>query len=162
MNALDYLSILLCAVFLALGAYQGLLRSVSSLAALLTGLYSAKKAEPVLSKLLAAVHAPNPKGVLGYLLVFFLIFFSIKILLFFIQKMLRASPISVLDRLLGAFLGLAKGVVIAVFVCTVLQLALPRNSAILVNSELLPYSNKIVSTAGGFIPNGVRGHLGRT
>lgn len=162
MNALDYISIFLCAVFLALGAYQGLIRSVSSLAALLIGLYSAKKIEPVFSQLLAAVHAPNPKGVLGYLFIFFCIFFSIKIILFFLQRVLKASGISVLDRLFGAFLGLAKGVVITVFACTVLQLALPRDSAILTNSELLPYSNKIVSTAGGFLPNEVHRHLGRT
>jgi membrane protein required for colicin V production len=161
-NALDYVSILLCAVFLALGAHQGLIRSVSSLAALLTGLYSAKRIEPLFSKLLAAMHIPNPRGVLGYLLIFFCIFFLIKVLLFFLQKLLKASGVSIIDRAFGAVLGLAKGVVITVFACTILQLALPRDSAILKNSELLPYSNKIVSSARGLLPSDVYRHLGRT
>lgn len=162
MNALDYVSILLCATFLALGAYQGLIRSVSSLAALLTGLYSAKKIEPLFSRLLAAIHVPNPRGILGYLLVFFCIFFTIKIILFFLQKLLKASGISVIDRTFGAVLGLVKGVVITVFACTILQLALPKDSAILKNSEFLPYSNKIVSSARGFLPSDIYRHIGRT
>lgn len=162
MNALDYVSLLLCAGFLALGAHQGLIRSVSSLAALLTALYSAKKIEPLLSKLLAAAHVPNPRGVLGYLIVFFCIFFTMKILLFFLQKLLKASGISVLDRAFGAVLGLTKGIIIAVFACTILQLALPKDSAILKNSELLPYANKIVSSAGGFLPGVVYHHIKKT
>lgn len=162
MNALDYVSLLLCAAFLALGAYQGLIKSVSSLAALLAGLYSAKKIEPLFAKLLALVHIPNPRGVLGYLLVFFCIFFTIKILLFFLQKLIKASGISVIDRVFGAVLGLAKGVVIAVFACTILQLALPKDSAILKNSELLPYANKLVSSARGLLPGDIYHHIKKT
>lgn len=161
MNALDCACIVICTGFLAMGAVRGLLRSVSSLAALLAGLYCAKRIEPFLSQLLAAVHAPNPRQVTGYLIGFFCIFFCVKILLFFVQKQLRTSGISVVDRFFGALLGLGKGVVVTVLACTVLQLALPRDSAIIRNSGLLPYSNLIVASAREFLPESVHRYLHR-
>jgi membrane protein required for colicin V production len=160
-NALDYSCIVICAGFLITGAVRGLLRSISSLAALLAGLYCAKKIEPFLSQMLAVINLPNPRQITAYILGFFCIFLCVKVLIFFVHKQLKTSVISVADRVFGAMLGLAKGVVVAVLVCTVLQLALPRDSAIVKNSVLLPYSNMIAASAREFLPESVHRYLHR-
>lgn len=161
MNSLDTVSIILCLIFLGLGFYNGLIKSVSSLIALVVSLYCAKKLEPFISKLLTIVHIKNPEGVIGYLFVFFCIFISVKLLLLILRKVTRASGLSPIDRIFGGILGLTKGIIIVMIACTILQLALPRDAAILRDSKLLPHFNKIVRTARGLIPNDMYRHISR-
>ncbi len=153
MNSLDTLSLFIGLTFLALGFYNGLIKSVSSLIAIIAGMYCAKKLEPFISKLLSVAHIKNPEGVLGYIFVFFCIFVSVKILLLLVQKVTKASGLSIVDRIFGGVLGAVKGILVIVIACTVLQVALPRNSAIFRSSKFLPYINKAVSTAHVFLPN---------
>jgi membrane protein required for colicin V production len=154
-NALDSTFVLICLAFLALGISHGLIKSVSSLIATIVGLYSAKKLEPFISTLLSAVHIHNPKGLLGYLFVFFCIYITVKIVLLLLRKVTNASGLSPVDRALGGLLGLAKGIIVVVIMCMVMQVFLPENSAILRNSRLLPYTRKLVSSAHVFLPNGI-------
>jgi membrane protein required for colicin V production len=158
-NSLDALYLIVCLGFLGLGLSQGLIRSVSSLVAIIAGLYCAKRLEPFISKVLAFVHMGNPKGILGYLFVFFCIFISVKILLLLLQKMTKATGLSPVDRVLGGLLGLTKGVIIMAIIGTLLQIALPDESAVLRNSRILPYSNKVVSKASVVLPNAVYQHV---
>jgi membrane protein required for colicin V production len=158
-NALDVTILVVCATFTGLGIVHGIIRSVSSLVAILAGLFCAKHLEPYISKVLALVHIKNPEGLLGYLFVFFCIFVSIKILLLLLQKVTRATGLSPVDRILGGMLGLMKGLVITVLICTVFQVALPKDSAIIKNSKLVPAANKIASSAPGLIPDDIYGQV---
>lgn len=153
MNPLDSISLLIGFTFLALGFYNGLIKSVSSLVAIITGMYCAKMIEPFISKLLTISHIKNPQGMIGYIFVFFCIFISVKILLLLVQKVTKASGLSIVDRALGGILGGIKGLIIIVVACTIMQIALPRDSAIFRNSKLLPHINKTVSVAHGLFPS---------
>ncbi len=155
MNALDSLSILICLAFLGLGVSHGLIKSVSSLVAIVVGLYGAKNLEPFISTILSAVHIRNPKGLLGYLFVFFCIYIAVKIVLLVLRKVTKASGLSPIDRAFGGLLGLVKGIIAVVLICTVMQVFLPRDSAVLTHSRLLPYTRKIVSNAHMLIPAAV-------
>ncbi len=155
MNSLDITILVICAAFTGLGIAHGLIKSVSSLIAILAGLFCAKKLEPYISKILAFLHIHNPGGILGYLFVFFCIFISIKILLLILRKVTKATGLSPVDRILGGTLGLLKGLIITVIICIIFQVALPKDSAIIRNSKLVPMANKIASSAHGFIPNDI-------
>ncbi|HNY66912.1 MAG TPA: CvpA family protein [Deltaproteobacteria bacterium] len=161
MNSLDALFLIVCLGFLGLGFAQGLIRNVSSLVAIIAGLVCAKKLEPFISRVLAFVHIDNPKGALGYLFVFFCIFIAVKLLLLVLQKMTKASGLSIVDRTFGGLLGLVKGVIIVAIVGTLLQIALPGDSAVLKNSKILPYSNKVVARARVVLPNAVYQHVAK-
>lgn len=152
MNALDSVSILICLAFLGLGISHGLIKSVSSLVAIIVGLYGAKKLEPFISTILSVVHIHNPKGLLGYLFVFFCIYVAVKIVLLLLRKVTTATGLSPIDRAFGGLLGLAKGIIAVVIICTVMQIFLPKDSAILRTSRLLPYTRKLVSNAHVLIP----------
>lgn len=153
MNALDSISVILCLTFTGLGFYHGLIKSVSSLIAIIAGLYCAKRLEPFISTILSFFHMGNPKGALGYLFVFFCIFITVKIVLLLLRKATKASGLSTIDRIFGGLLGFAKGVIIIMFICTILQLALPRDSAFLKDSSILPHANKVLSLAHAFLPD---------
>ncbi|HQG31521.1 MAG TPA: CvpA family protein [Deltaproteobacteria bacterium] len=160
MNALDSISILICLAFLGLGISHGLIKSVSSLVAIIVGLFGAKKLEPFISTILSAVHLHNPKGLLGYLFVFFCIYIAVKIALLLLRKVTKASGLSPIDRAFGGLLGLVKGIIAVVLICTVMQVFLPKDSAILTHSKLLPYTRKIVSNAHVLIPAAVHRSAG--
>jgi len=158
-NALDIFAIFVIALFFGLGIYHGLIRSISSLASIIIGLFLANKLSPALTGILSYIHIPNSKGLVGFLLVFFFFFLVIKIIFHFIQKLSNKSGLSVVDRVLGGILGLAKGLIITVFVFTFLQLVLPGSSAILKESNLLSYSNKVFTVAKGIVPHDIYTHI---
>jgi membrane protein required for colicin V production len=158
-NSLDALFIIICLGFLGLGLSHGFIRSVSSLIAIIVGLFFAKKLEPFISKVLAIVHIGNPKGVLGYFFVFFCIFITVKIILFLFQKLTRATGLGPIDRALGGILGLTKGVIIVAIISALLQVALPGDSAVLTNSRILPFTNKVVSAGRAVLPNAIYEHV---
>ena len=153
MNALDIFAILVIVLFLGLGIYHGLIKSISSLASIILGLFLANKLSPALAEILSYIHIPNSRGLVGFLIVFFFFFLVIKVLFHFIEKLSNRSGLSVVDRVLGGVLGLAKGVIITVLVFTFLQLVLPQRSTILKESHFLPYSNKVFAIAKGIVPH---------
>ncbi len=161
MNSLDIFAILALVLFSGLGIFQGLIRSISSLVAIIAGLFLAKKFSPVLSDFFTYLHLPTTTGLVGFFLIFFFFFIAIKIGLHLIQKFTQTSGLSFFDRVLGGLLGLAKGLIIAVFVFTVMQLVLPRNAAILKESSFLPYSNKIVAASKAVVPHDIYSHIHR-
>jgi membrane protein required for colicin V production len=156
-NSLDALFLIICLGFLGLGLSHGFIRSVSSLIAIIAGLFCAKKLEPFISRILAFVHIGNPKGVLGYLFMFFCIFIAVKIILLLFQKLTKATGLSPIDRALGGLLGLTKGIIITAVISALLQVALPGDSAVLTNSRILPFTNKVLSSARMLIPSAVYG-----
>jgi membrane protein required for colicin V production len=161
-NALDIFAILVIALFFGLGIYHGLIKSISSLASILLGLFLANKLSPALAEILSYIHIPNSRGLVGFLIVFFFFFLVIKILFHFIQKLSNKSGLSVVDRVMGGILGLAKGLIITVFVFTFLQLVLPQSSAILKESNLLSTSNKVFTIAKGIVPHDIYTHILRS
>lgn len=159
MNALDAIAIIIIVLFLGMGIYNGLIKSISSLVSILAGLYIAKNLSPVLTQILALIHFPNAKDPLGFLLVFLFFFTAIKIFFHFIEKFSRKSVISKADRVFGGILGLAKGAVITVFIVTVMQIVLPRDAAILEKSHILPAANKVLISARGIVPDDIYRHI---
>ncbi|MBN2297159.1 MAG: CvpA family protein [Deltaproteobacteria bacterium] len=159
MNTLDTVAIFFMVLFLGMGIYNGLIRSISSLVSIFAGLYLAKKLSPALTQILSLIHLPNAKGLISFLLVFLFFFAVIKIAFHFIEKFSRRSVISTADRVLGGVLGLVKGAVIMVFIVTVMQIVLPKDAAILEKSHIIPLANKAVITAKGLVPDDIYRHI---
>ena len=153
MNALDIFAIFVMVLFLGLGIYHGFIKSISSLISIIAGLLLANKLSPYLAEILSYIHVPNSTGIVGFLIVFFFFFLVIKVLLHFIQKISSRSGLSVVDRILGGILGFVKGMIIMVFVITVIQFVLPQKSAILTKSRFRPWSNEIIVATKGIIPH---------
>lgn len=152
MNALDIFTFAVILAFTGLGVYHGLIKGISSLTAIVGGLYLAKRFSPDITHFLSVLHVEDVRGVLGFVVVFFFFFILIKIAMYFVQKVLNASVLAVVDKSLGGALGFAKGFLIVLMTITMLQVVLPQNSAILEKSKLLPHTRKSMGMVKGFIP----------
>lgn len=152
MNALDLFILAVIIFFTGLGFYHGLIRSLSSLIAIIGGLVIAKKFSVQVTHFLSVLQVADVRGVLGFILVFFFCFIAIKLVLRLLQKIINASVIASVDKVFGGLMGLLKGCLIVLMVIAVLQVVMPRNSAILVNSRLLPYSTKSTGIVKNFVP----------
>lgn len=162
MNALDIFTITVIIAFTGLGVYHGLIKGVSSLISIIGGLYLAKKFSPNITHFLSILHVEDVRGVLGFIVVFFFFFIIIKISMHILQKILNASVLATVDTAMGGALGFVKGFLIALLVMTMLQVILPQNSAILVNSKVLPYTKKTVGLIKGFIPEQMQPYIQKT
>ncbi len=162
MNGLDIVSLILIVAFTGLGVYQGLIKSVSSFVALIGGLFLAKRFSVQVSHLLSALHVADVRGVLGFIVVFIFFFIIIKICMYLLQKILNASVLATFDTAFGGFFGFIKGFLIVLMIAALLQVVLPRNSAILVNSKTLPLTKKATGIVMGFIPEQMQPYLQQT
>ncbi len=162
MNALDIFTITVIVAFTGLGVYHGLIKGISSLVSLIGGLYLAKRFSPNITHFLSILHVEDVRGVLGFIVVFFFFFIIIKVFMHFVQKILNASVLAAVDTALGGALGLVKGLLIVLLSITILQVILPQNSAILVNSKVLPYSKKTMGVIRGFIPEQMQPYIQKT
>jgi membrane protein required for colicin V production len=152
MNALDLFILGVILFFTGLGFYHGLIRSLSSLIAIIGGLVLAKKFSVQVTHFLSVIQVADVRGVLGFILVFFFFFIVIKVTLHLLQKVINTSVIASVDKIFGGLMGLIKGLLIVLMVIAVLQVVMPRNSAILVNSRIVPYSAKATGLIKNFVP----------
>jgi uncharacterized membrane protein required for colicin V production len=93
--------------------------------------------------------------------VFFCIFIGVKVILLVFQRLTKSAGLSPVDRILGASLGLIKGVIVTAIISTLMQIALPADSAVLMNSRILPYTNKVVASARVVLPAAIYEHVVR-
>lgn len=155
MNALDILIIIIFALCVIRGVFQGLLRGISSLVAILAGLLLAKRYYLATTAFLVKIHIPDANGIIGYLCVFLIFFVGIKLIFFLLAKITESAGLSFLDRVLGSFLGFVKGGLYVLVLIIVLQAALPQGSAILTHSKILPHYRKVMASVQTLIPSGL-------
>ena len=149
-NWFDILLLVIIAVTVIIGAIKGFLRQVIGLLAVILGLILAIKYYSYAGDVFAFVR----NEIIAQLLGFFLIFMTVLCIGWAINILLAKAvrgPFKSMNRLLGAGLGLLKGVII----CTVVVfgfLVFPVNAKALENSQLTPYCIKIAKVAYNLIP----------
>lgn len=153
MNALDIIIIIVFALCIIRGLFQGLLHGISSLAAILVGLFLAKRYYMATTALLVRLHIPDANGIVGYLVVFLIFFAGIKLIFFLLAKLTQTAGLSILDRMLGSVLGFVKGALYVLILVVILQAVLPRDSAILTHSKILPHYRKAIAKAHSLVPS---------
>ncbi len=162
MNALDAATILLVVVFTGLGVYQGLIRSVSSLVAVVGGMLLAKRFAADISQGLVILQVQDARGVLGLVVAFAVFFAALKILLHFLQKIMKASVLAPFDMSLGGAFGFIKGAVAVLLIVALAQVVLPKDSAVLKGSKTLPVTRKAVVLVIGLVPEHMRPYIAHT
>ncbi len=159
MNILDLIVIICLLIFLTMGLMHGILKSISSLSALLLGFFLAKRYSAVASDLLGSLHIKDADGIFGYILIFLLFYIAIRIIFKLAERLTKDTALSVVNRLLGGAMGLTKGALIAMVTLTLTQIVLPDGSAIIEDSQAVPYSNRIISYAKAIVPGKIHEQL---
>lgn len=159
MNALDIVIIVIFALCILRGVFQGLLQGISSLVAILAGLILAKRYYLAAANILTWLHIPNPHAITGYLFVFLVFYIGVKVIFFILSRLSKAAGLSLIDRTLGGLLGFFKAALYGLIIITILQVALPRDSAVITHSKILPTYNKAIAAAGSIVPQGFLARL---
>jgi membrane protein required for colicin V production len=136
MNLIDIVVAVLCVLFGVFGIVRGLVRQLFSIGGLVVGhlvgirFYSAAASTLKLTFRYAEV--------VGYVVVFLAVFLSISLLGAFIEGRVRASKLSVVDRVGGMVAGLAKGALLSVLLVFLLVIVLPVDARVLRESKAAP------------------------
>ena len=152
MSALDIAVYLILGFFCIAGILRGFIRDLSSIVALFGALIVSKRYSYLASRLISLLKISDPSGTLAYVVVFIGTYVLIKLIAFALQRISKASGLSPLDRILGGLFGILKGAIIACIGITLLQMGLPKGSAILKHSHTRHYSNKIISHTKSIVP----------
>lgn len=150
MNWLDILLVAILVLTVIIGAVKGLLRQIIGIMAVIIGLLLAIKYYPWGAEIFGFIS----NQVLAHLLGFFLIFIAVLCLGWVINILLTKAvrgPLKSMNHLLGAGLGLAKGLLICGVVVFGL-LVFPVNTRALEESRFSPYCIRIAEVAYNLIP----------
>jgi len=158
MNLLDF-AIVGTAVFgAAYGVSRGVLRMATSAASVAAGVYVASIHHAAVGELLQneiGLHPPIA-AVLGYVIVFAIIFSGVEAAGNILIRMLNVVHLNWADRLGGAAVGGGLAAVIAGLGITLLTAGLPTNTTILQNSRLAPQVLAYNQTLLDYMPTQIR------
>jgi len=119
MTALDYALIGVIVVSLGLGIWRGLVRETMSLAGWVIAFLTANLvAAPLADVLPKAIAREEWRLLIAYVLVFIAVLAVTTLAAVLLARVVKAAGLGNLDRTLGAFFGLARGIVLLV-ACTI-------------------------------------------
>jgi uncharacterized membrane protein required for colicin V production len=150
MNGFDYVVIAITVAGALYGLKQGLLRMLTSVAALAAGVYVASVYYGPIGEIAARQLAVNLRigAVIGWLAVFIVMFAAVEIVGSSAIHVLHIVHLSWADRLAGSLLGAGAATVAAGLTVMLLAAVLPVDAALLRDSQLAPlliaYNNALV------------------
>ena len=139
MNILDYIILGLITFFVIKGIFKGFFREISSLAGIVFGILIGNHYYPQMVSLLKP-YIPLEKSL--PLISFFILFIAVVILFnlsgILLHHLFKKLLIAWLDRSLGLFLALIKGIIISYLLILVLAIYVPSTSRLLTESKAAP------------------------
>jgi membrane protein required for colicin V production len=150
--------LVLLALFRSL--WTGFSRSVASLLGLVMGFWVAiHHFNGLALRLSHWLHDPLWRSLVAFCLLFFLVYLAFLVAGILAHGLLKVMKLGWIDRLLGAAVGLAKGLVLAGVLLFLLTLLLPTNSPTLRESFLYPQFSRVAQALGTLVPADLRGRF---
>lgn len=153
MNLLD-LGILVLLILIGLrGYYRGLFQELAVLAGVVGGVLAAAYTHALLAvKLSPWITNPDYARWVAFALVLVAVYWSVRLVAYFLQRILYHLYLDVFDRLLGGFFALVKGALLLGFALMLVGLVMPRDTHLLKESRTAPYLMHFSRQALGLLP----------
>jgi membrane protein required for colicin V production len=156
----DIIAILLLAVSALVGLVRGALREITTVAAFIIAALGALFALRFVGHLArSAIHPPWLGNVVALLAVFLAIYIAIRALSGgLIRSVQGVQGLGAIDRLIGAGLGLARGLVMLGLINIAIHLAPPATGepAWILNARLYPLSERCAAVVRAIVPKGLQ------
>ncbi|MEK6778213.1 MAG: CvpA family protein [Candidatus Deferrimicrobiota bacterium] len=154
MNPLDIGIVALCAILALLGLLRGVVRQAASLAGLILGHVVGVKYYAAVQQALRLDFTGG--HVVAYLLALLAVYIAVRLIGLLVERWVRQTKLSGMNRFLGFLAGAAKGVLFSVLLVFSLVILLPRDASLLKGSKLAP---RLIVAAGwveGVFPERIR------
>ena len=140
MNLLDYIIIITMIFLLIKGILRGFIREISSLAGIILGIWLGNLFQPGMTEILKA-YLPFTEylPLISFAVLFAAILILCNILGWAIKLLFKKAFLGWADRLLGACLAIAKGVIIIYLVIVMLTFFIPAKTPLIAGSKLAPW-----------------------
>jgi len=154
-NWFDVVLIIIIAIAVIIGIIKGLVRQIIGIAAVVVGLILAMNYFDYVAEFLSQYIKNNMfSRFLGFLAIFFGTVIAGGILSWLLSKLMK-GPLILVNRVLGAALGLIEGILIC-GVIVLAQMMFPVNQDHLYGSELAPYCARMTRVVYSMIPEDVK------
>lgn len=154
MNLLDIIIAVLCLGFAVYGIFQGVVRQLFSWGGLLLGHVAGVKYYATAQEHLR-LDFPHA-DVVAYLLTFLAVYLAFRLAGLLVERWVRGSELSATDRAAGMIAGFGKGALLSVLLVFVLVILLPRDTALLRESKLVPKAMVAARWVQRVFPEGIR------
>jgi len=162
MNFLDFFFLLTIFLSILFGILKGFIRELIGLIFLALAVYCSITYYLKLSAtLLSSIDDPDVSSFLAFLIIFFGFLVLGSLIGYTLKKIFIIGPMKSIDRVLGAFFGLLRGIVISCFVLMGL-IIFPVNKNWVSESQLAPYARKPITWFASFFPESLAQHFKKT
>jgi membrane protein required for colicin V production len=132
MNLLDYLLAVILVYCLIRGIFRGLIKELSSIVGVLSGLYAAYTYYPRLARLLQRwISNVGYLNIVSCLVLFIGVYIIVSVIGVMIKYFMSVAFLGWIDRVGGALLGAIKGGLIAAVLILIFTTFLPKNAPVL-------------------------------
>ena len=161
MNALDIVIGIILVFTLVRGIFRGLVVEISSIIGIFGGIYGAVFYYQAVAQFLQRwISDTAYANIIGFLLIFGVIFVLVGILGVVIKYLLNIASLGWFDRLCGAAFGGVKGILIASVLLFALTTFLPGGTPLIKTSRLAPHVAVITEGIVKIIPQNMKQRFG--
>lgn len=154
MNAIDIGILVVISASVLLSFWKGFVQQAISLIGWLAALLAARLFGPVLAPSLAIVIAePGIQLAMAYVSITIVVLLATKVLSGMFSKIVQKIGLGFLDKLLGAFFGLLRGVIIVLLLVAIASLTELRHQPIWKESQFMPYMEQARDWTAGHLDN---------
>lgn len=155
LTAVDWVIIVVLSLSTILSLWRGFAREALSLAGWVAAFLVANLLVDQMASLLAGtISNVTGRYVAAYAILFVLTLMAAGLISIFVARLIRATGLSLLDRLLGTVFGFARGLIlILVFVFVLRQLVSPKDLQWLHDSQLMPHLDVLGQWAQAMFAN---------
>lgn len=159
-NWLDILLGGMLVFFVCRSLWTGFSRSLASLLGVILGFWVAiHRFSSISFRLSPWIQDEMWRSLVSFILIFLLVYLIFYIAGIMAQRMFKVFKLGWIDRLLGAIVGLAKGLVLTVAIVFMLTIFLPSNSQVLKKSCLYPTLSQVARVMGLMVPDHLKGRF---
>ncbi|MGB9712343.1 MAG: CvpA family protein [Dissulfurimicrobium sp.] len=159
-NILDFIITIIIAITVLRGFFVGFSRSAASLLGILLGFWVGMTHFSILSdRLTPFIKEEIFRSLIAFFLLFILVYMAFIIIGIIIKGLLKTLHLSLVDRIMGGLIGLAKGLILTGVIIFLLTVFLPARSPLLADSLLYPRLSQISQALCALVPDHIKGRF---
>lgn len=152
-NLLDLGILVLLILIVLRGYYRGLFQELAVLAGVATGVLIAAHTHALIAaKISPWITNPDHARWLAFAVVLVAVYWAIRLVAYFLQRLLYHLYLDIFDRLLGGFFALIKGALLLGFALMLIGVVLPKDSHLFKESRTAPHLVQFAKQALALLP----------